>query len=129
MIARDLPDQRSILIRQEDHADLSSQFASHWGNDRVAAPTPYDAARLADVNAAWNILPGPPPAIDGSFKGRLRGLVWRLVGPALETQQRFNAALVDHLNRTQRTHEETTRAVTSVLTALKRTHRIRTYAA
>src|SRR4051812_41183548 len=54
MIARDLTDQRTILIRQEDHADLSSQFASHWGNERVAAPTCYEsvvrAAALHDTH-------------------------------------------------------------------------------
>jgi hypothetical protein len=47
MIARDLTDQRTILIRQEDHADLSSQFASHWGNERVAAPARYESVVTA----------------------------------------------------------------------------------
>jgi hypothetical protein len=47
MIARDLTDQRTILIRQEDHADLSSQFASHWGNERVAAPARYESVVMA----------------------------------------------------------------------------------
>jgi hypothetical protein len=47
MIARDLTDQRTILIRQEDHADLSSQFASHWGNERVSAPAPFESVVAA----------------------------------------------------------------------------------
>ncbi len=54
MIARDLADGRTILIKQEDHADLSSQFASHWGNDRIPAPAPYQsvvtAAALHDTH-------------------------------------------------------------------------------
>ncbi len=59
-------------------------------------PQAVDSSRLPDVNRHWNLLPAGPPAIDGSLKGRLRGFVWRLIGPPLETQQQFNAALVDH---------------------------------
>src|SRR5262245_63846012 len=62
------------------------------------APPPYDSSRLGDLNATWNILPSGAPPIDRSLRGRLRGLVWRLVGPPLESQVRFNAALLDHLN-------------------------------
>lgn len=47
MIARDLSDGRSILIRQEDHADLSAQFASQWGNARFARPDPYQSVVAA----------------------------------------------------------------------------------
>lgn len=85
-----------------------------------APPAAYDASRLGDVNAAWNILPDGPPAFDGSIKGRLGRLIWRLVGPAVEQQQRFNAALVDHLNRNVRAHEEAARSVTAILEALTR---------
>src|ERR1700704_5366328 len=42
MIARELTDGRTILIRQEDHADLAAQFASHWGNERFARADPYE---------------------------------------------------------------------------------------
>jgi SAM-dependent methyltransferase len=88
--------------------------------DLPQPPAPYDAARLPELNANWDILPGPPPIVDGSFKGRLRGLIWRLVGPSLETQKRFNAALLDHLNRNVRTHEETVRTIGVLLATLKR---------
>jgi O-antigen chain-terminating methyltransferase len=84
------------------------------------APADFDAVRLADLNVTWDILPGPPPAVDGSLKGRLRGLVWRIVGPPLEAQKRFNAALVDHLNRNVRMHQATGRAVAALLTTVKR---------
>lgn len=83
-------------------------------------PPPSDLSRLSEINAAWNILPEGPPAFDNSIKGRLRRLVWRLVGPALETQQRFNAALVDHLNRNARSQEETVKAVRGVTETLGR---------
>src|SRR5436190_6579425 len=50
----------------------------------------------------------------------MRRLVWRLVWPSLETQSRFNAALIDHLNRNVRSHEDTVGAVGALLTTLKR---------
>ena len=83
------------------------------------APTEYDPARLPDVNAAWNILPEGPPSIDRTWRGRLRGLVWRMIGPSLEAQHRFNAAVADHLNRNAGSHQEVTRAVTSLITAFR----------
>ena len=43
MIARDLTDQRTILIRQEDHADLSSQFAAHWGDGPRSSSAHYES--------------------------------------------------------------------------------------
>jgi SAM-dependent methyltransferase len=60
---------------------------------------PYDASRLADLNHSWRILTDVPSASDRTWRGRLRRFVWQFVGPSLETQQAFNAALVDHLNR------------------------------
>ena len=58
-----------------------------------------DDGQLPLVAQRSHILPGGPPPADASLKGRLRGFIWRLVGPPLEAQQQFNAALVDHLNR------------------------------
>ena len=93
-----------------------------------AAPAEYDASRLPEINALWRILPeGPPPAeratsiteIKG-IKARLRRLIWRMVGPSLEGQQRFNAALVDHLNRNADAHRETSLAIRGVVETLGR---------
>ncbi|MBX9760528.1 MAG: DUF3891 family protein [Beijerinckiaceae bacterium] len=54
MIARDLEDGVSIMLTQEMHADLSAQFASHWGNGRFAALSPRQtmlrAAALHDTH-------------------------------------------------------------------------------
>ena len=83
-------------------------------------PSPYNEARLPDLNASWEILPGGAPAMDGSLKGRLRRFVWRLIGPSLETQQRFNAALVEHLNRNVAAHRETSRSVAGLIEILDR---------
>ena len=46
MIARDI-DDRTILIRQEDHAELAAQFAAHWGADRIARLRPYNTVVTA----------------------------------------------------------------------------------
>lgn len=78
-------------------------------------PPPYDETQITAINEAWTILPDGPPAIDRSLKGRLRGAIWRLVGPPLAAQQAFNAALVDHLNRNTAAHREAQRALTSTL--------------
>jgi SAM-dependent methyltransferase len=84
-------------------------------------PRAYDASRLPAVNAAWNTLPHGAPKVGGAVRGRLARFVWRLVGPALETQQQFNSAVADHLNRNVTSHEETTAALGSLVGAL-RTH-------
>lgn len=89
---------------------------------RLPEPPPlYDESRLGEINAAWDILPQGAPSLDGgSFKDRLRRFVWRLVGPSLETQKRFNAAIVDHLNRNVSAHRESTHAVGALLRAIGR---------
>ncbi len=79
------------------------------------APPPYDASRLADVNAAWKTLPQGAPAFDSSWKGRLGRFIWRLVGPALETQQQFNSAVADHLNRNVAAHEQSAAALAALV--------------
>jgi len=82
-------------------------------------PAGYDAARLAEANDTWDILPSGAPAPDRSWRGKLRAFVWRLVGPPLETQRRFNAAVIDHLNRNVRSHDEGARTLGALVTALK----------
>lgn len=84
-----------------------------------AAPPGYDASRLAELNGGWNTLPGGPPHIDRSVKGRLRGFVWRLIGPSLEAQRQFNAVLVDNLNRNALAHEAVPRVMAALIDALR----------
>lgn len=47
MIVRELADGRVMAITQENHADLSAQFAAHWGNDTFAKLTPYETMVFA----------------------------------------------------------------------------------
>jgi 2-polyprenyl-3-methyl-5-hydroxy-6-metoxy-1,4-benzoquinol methylase len=83
-------------------------------------PAPYDTSRLETLNRTWNLLPDGAPAVDASLKGRLRAFVWRMVGPSLETQKQFNAALVDHLNRNVAAHEQASRATSALIQAIGR---------
>jgi SAM-dependent methyltransferase len=76
-----------------------------------SAPARYDDERVAPINGGWNILAEGPPTFDRSLKGRLRGFIWRLVGPPLEAQRRFNAELVDHINRNAAAHQEAREAI------------------
>ena len=55
-------------------------------------PQAYDESRLPALNEAWNILPSGAPAAGRSLKGRLRGFIWRLVGPSLEERGELVAA-------------------------------------
>jgi len=89
---------------------------------RLPEPPPlYDESRVGEMNAAWDILPQGAPSLEGnSFRDRLRRFVWRLIGPSLETQKRFNAAIVDHINRNVTAHRESTQAVGTLLRAVGR---------
>lgn len=78
-------------------------------------PPPYDVARVAELNRSWDLLPSGPPVMDGSIKGRFRRFIWRLVGPSLEAQRQFNAAVVDHLNRNVAVHDERQKAAASTI--------------
>ena len=63
-----------------------------------AAPPAPDETQITPLNERWAVatrLPAPP----GGLKGRLARFVIGLVQPALDQQQAFNSALVDHLNR------------------------------
>jgi O-antigen chain-terminating methyltransferase len=87
--------------------------------DMPHPPPPYDESQLPSVNAHWRILDEAAPVVDGSLKGRLRGFIWRLVGPPLDRQQHFNAAVVDHLNRNVAAHREAARAAETTIEMLR----------
>ena len=109
-----LSDLLARLERERQDADRAYNEAL-TALDRALAAAPEDSRirrrPTTPASSRPSTRPGTscrraPPALDGSLKGRLRGFIWRLVGPALETQQQFNAALVDHLNRNVAAHAE-----------------------
>jgi SAM-dependent methyltransferase len=60
------------------------------------------------------------PADAGFLARRLHGAVWRLVGPALERQQRFNAAVVGHVNRSHSADQDARAAAGALIDATRR---------
>jgi len=80
-------------------------------------PPAYDEFQITPLNQLWRLLPEGGPAFGGGWRGRLRRFVWRMVGPLFEQQERFNSALVDHINRNVGMARETKKALDS-LTAL-----------
>ncbi len=121
-----LEDRLARLERERQEADrayndrLTSVDRALWRRAEFPhPPPPYDDAQITPLNERWDLLPDGPPPIDRSLKGRLRGFIWRLVGPALDRQKAFNAALVDHLNRNVAAHREAERAVASTLALLR----------
>ena len=121
-----LSDRLARLDREREDADqqynerLTSVDQSLLKRPEFPHPPPaYDEAQITPLNQSWNILPDGEPPVDGSLKGRLRGFIWRLIGPPLTTQKAFNAALVDHVNRNVAAHRETERAIATTIELIR----------
>jgi SAM-dependent methyltransferase len=83
------------------------------------SPVAYDESRLPALNDGWSILADNPVDRLRGWRRRLATLVWGLVGPILQTQQAFNATLVEHLNRNVEVHRTTRAAIEATLRALR----------
>lgn len=83
-------------------------------------PAPYDDSQIAALNERWDVVPETPASLRAPVKGRLRRFVWNLVGPVFGAQKRFNAALVDHLNRNIKPHHDAQLAAGAALDGLRR---------
>lgn len=128
MAADPIDDRRARLAQARADADalynarLTSVDQALPPVVAAPAPPPVDQSRLEAVNTAWRILPEGAPLVDPadtSWKGRLRAFIWRLVGPPLTAQQHFNAALVDHLNRSAATERHLQAALTAAADQLR----------
>jgi 2-polyprenyl-3-methyl-5-hydroxy-6-metoxy-1,4-benzoquinol methylase len=122
--------ERERTVSQEDLARL--KLAREEADGRYnAALTDLDAAisRLQDLphpppapdetqvtplNSRWDIL-AARPALPAGWRGRLARFVWAMIEPALATQQAFNSALVDHINRNIAPQREIPKAVASTI--------------
>jgi SAM-dependent methyltransferase len=78
-------------------------------------PPPPDEAQVTPLNERWQILAGPPPVAGNWLQRKIAGLAWRVVAPALERQQAFNGALVDHVNRSVPVHRATRESIDAAL--------------
>jgi SAM-dependent methyltransferase len=119
-VSERLEDRLARLERERQEADrryndaLTALDAAMPGRVELPAPpASYDASRLPDANQAWDLPHGPSAA--GSLKRRVAAFVWRALAPIIDTQRRFNAAVVDHLNRNVAAHEDTKRAADALI--------------
>ena len=62
-------------------------------------PPAPDETQITPLNERWRTVPDAPPITGNWLQRKIAGVAWRIVAPALERQQAFNAALVDHVNR------------------------------
>jgi len=102
----------NAALTRLDHA---VQALSKWPEPGLSS----DTSQLARLNAQWNILPGGAPALGSGVRGRLAGFVWRLLGPALQQQLTFNAALVDHLNRDTEARARADRSLAEIIATMR----------
>jgi hypothetical protein len=79
-------------------------------------PVP-DEQQVTPLNTLWKIVAAPPT---GLRRGMIAG-VRRAVAPLFEQQQAFNAAVVDHVNRSVPVARETRASIDSTLTVLRDT--------
>jgi hypothetical protein len=63
MVIRELKDGSSFVSTQEDHAELSAQFAAHWGNPEFSRLRPYESMVFATTyhDSGYREWEGSPP--------------------------------------------------------------------
>jgi len=83
-----------------------------------ARPPSPDETQVTPINQRWEIARAVPP-MPGGWRGRLARFVLGLVMPAIEQQQTFNAAVVDHLNRNVVPQRAVPEAVGTTIDALR----------
>ncbi|MEN3337237.1 MAG: hypothetical protein V7647_913, partial [Acidobacteriota bacterium] len=112
------------LKKERDEADLRYNEALTALDRALEPPVPLpspvpgiDDYQVGPLNEAWNILTAPPAG--GGVKGRIAGLVWRVVAPYFQRQLTFNSRLVDHINRSTAARQEAYRAADATVAALR----------
>ena len=75
-----------------------------------------DERQLGSLNELLSL--EPAHAGPGGWRGLIRSVARRVAAPLIARQQAFNAAVVDHANRTATTHRDLVRALESALTLL-----------
>jgi SAM-dependent methyltransferase len=95
----------------------ASLAASAAEPELPARPAPLDESSISAVNERWRVSAEPPSA--SGLRGRIARLVWRIVGPAFDRQEHFNAAVVEHLNRNLEGERAARQAVGATMAALR----------
>jgi thiazole synthase len=117
------PDDLAALKAERDAADRAYNEAL-TRLDRAIQQLPAefpqpppgpDEQQVTALNELWDLSSAPPSG------GRVGAFIRRAVAPLFERQQRFNAALVDHVNRNVPVARDTRASMTSTLTVLRDT--------
>jgi len=81
-------------------------------------PPPLDESQVTALNARWEVLKSSP-AVPRGLRGRLARFVWGRVEPLFASQQAFNSAAVDHINRNLSSQREMQQALARAMTLLE----------
>jgi SAM-dependent methyltransferase len=117
-------DLAARLERERLEADrLYNEALTALDRALVTAPVlpraPVWSAPVASrLNASWDILSDGDPAKGSGLGGWVQSVVWRMIGPPLAAQKRFNAAVVEHLNLTLQADEARARTLADLVAAL-----------
>ena len=113
---RRLREERDEADRRYNEALTALDAAVMRLPDLPHAPPAYDESQIGPLNQSWDV--GTAPA-GGGLRGRLAGLVWRVVAPSLQKQTTFNSRLVDHVNRNAAAHREAQRAIETTIALVR----------
>ena len=80
------------------------------GARRILPPT-RRRSPLSGAGRSWRA----PPITGNWLQRKIAGIAWRVIAPALERQQAFNGALVDHVNRGVPVDRATRQAIDAAL--------------
>ena len=116
-LARLKRDREAADARYNAALTVVDQAIQRVGDLPHAPPGP-DEGQVTPLNEQWDTLLVPPAA--AGWRGRLAAFVWRVVQPSLAAQQRFNATLVDHVNRSVPRERAVTAAIESTIGLVKR---------
>ena len=89
--------------------------------ERPALPPPpagFDDQQIHPLNKSWRIASEADIDLGSGWRRRLRQLVWDLIGPFLQRQERFNGVLVEHVNRNHRGASSSRACLSDVIAAL-----------
>jgi SAM-dependent methyltransferase len=94
-----LRDERDLADRRYNDALTALDRAMSVAAPLPTRPDAYDDRQLPPLTEQGQILSGTILPAPRGVRSRLAHFIWRLVAPALERQQTFNALVVDHLQR------------------------------
>jgi SAM-dependent methyltransferase/uncharacterized protein YoxC len=120
-----LEDELTFRKRQREQSDsrydeaLTALDQALWQPPAFPHPPPsIDETQVTPLNTHWEILRTRPGSPTG-WRARVAEIVWHLVEPIFAEQQRFNSALVDHVNRNIQPQRETARSIESTVATLQ----------